>query len=220
MPIDLLVPIPSTDRRSQVSFEADKFAKQMMSDLRMLRERLEEAQTRMILEGNKSRRPNDFEVGDSVFLDTRLFPIGNANLTKLESANLNSTKFQQPFCGPFRIPEAIGANALRSNTLAHCKMPNVFNVSCLKQNRVDSGPDHAPPPPLRTITDKDPEYEVEAIVEHQGTLGKTLQYKVKWLGYPEPDWQPLANLKGGCRDSLRDDHRKMGLLVYRWMLEG
>jgi hypothetical protein len=48
------------------------------------------------------------------------------------------------------------------------------------------------------ITTKDPECEVEAILEHQGTLAKTLQYNVKWLRYPEPDWQLLANLKGGC----------------------
>jgi len=220
MPIDLLVPVPSVNRMPEVSLKADEFAEQMMLDLRMLRERLEEAQTRMILEANKSRRPHDFKVGDSVFLNTRLLPIGYANVTKSESASLNSRKFQQPFCGPFRITEAIGANGFRLNTPADWKMPNVFNVSRLKRDRVDHGRDHPPPPPLRTMTDKDPEYEVEAILEHQGTSAKTLQYKVKWLGYPEPDWQPLTNLKGGCRDLLRDYHRKMGLLVYRWMLEG
>jgi len=70
------------------------------------------------------------------------------------------------------------------------------------------------------MPDKDPEYEVEAILEHQRTLAKTLQYKVTSLGYPEPDWQLLANLKGYCRDLLRDYHRKMGLLVSRWILQG
>ena len=52
------------------------------------------------------------------------------------------------------------------------------------------------------MTDKDPEYEVEAILEHQGSLIKTLQYKVKWLGYPEPDWQLLVNLKDGYKELL------------------
>jgi len=70
------------------------------------------------------------------------------------------------------------------------------------------------------MTDKDLEYEVDAILDYQGTTAKTLRHKVKWLGYSESDWQPLANLKRGCRDSLRDYHRKMGLLVSRWMLEG
>jgi hypothetical protein len=64
MPIDLLAPVPSAELMPKVSLEADKFAEQMMSDLRMLRERLEETQTRMILEANKSRRPHDIKVGD------------------------------------------------------------------------------------------------------------------------------------------------------------
>jgi hypothetical protein len=70
------------------------------------------------------------------------------------------------------------------------------------------------------MTDKDPEYEVEAILEHQGSSAKTLQYKVKWLGYPEPDWQPLVNLRGGCKELLRRYHQEKGLLVYKWMQEG
>ena len=96
MLIDLLVPIPGADRMPKISPEADKFAKQMMSDLRMLREGLEEAQTRMILEANKSRHLHNIKVGDSVFLDSRLLLIGYANLTKSESANHNSRKSQQP----------------------------------------------------------------------------------------------------------------------------
>ena len=98
----------------------------------MVREWLEEAQTKMILEANESRRPHDFKVGDSVFLNITLLPIGYANLTKSELSNLNSRKFQQLFCGPFRITEAIGVNAVRLDTPAHWKMPNVFNVSRLK----------------------------------------------------------------------------------------
>jgi hypothetical protein len=95
-------------------------------------------------------------------------------------------------------------------------MPNVLNVSSLKRDSVDYGQEHLPPPPpLRMMTDKDPGYVVEAILEHQGTSAKTLQYKVKWLGYSELDWQPLANLKSGCRDLLRHYHREKGLLVYR-----
>jgi hypothetical protein len=69
------------------------------------------------------------------------------------------------------------------------------------------------------MTDKDPEYEVEAIPEHHGTSAKTQQHKVKWMRYPEPDWQALANLKGSCRNLLRDYHRTVGLLVNRWMFE-
>jgi hypothetical protein len=162
----------------KISLKADEFAEQIMSDLCMLRQRLEEVQTRMILEANKSCRPYDFTVGDSVVLHTRLLLIGYANLTKLESVSHNSRKFQQPLCGPFRIAEAIGANAFRLNTPAYWIMPNLFNVSRLKRDCVDYGRDHPPPPLLRTMTNKDPEYEVEAILEHQGTSAKTLQDEV------------------------------------------
>jgi len=220
MPIDPLLPIQSANRMPKIILEADEFAQQMMSDLRMLRERLEEAHPRMLLEANQSRRPLDCNVGDPGFLGTRLLPIGYANCTKLESANLKSRKFQQPFCRPFRITEAISANAFKLKTPHHWKMPNALNVSRLEQDCLDYSWDHRPPLPLCTITDMDPEYEVEAILEHQGTSAKTLQYKVKWLRYPEPDWPLLANLKGGNWDFRRDYHRKMGLWVYRRMLEG
>jgi hypothetical protein len=132
----------------------------------------------MILEANKSRRPHDFKVGDSVFLDTRLLPIGYANLTKSQFANLNSGEFQQSFCRPCCITKAIGASSFRLNTPAHWKMPNVFNVSYLTRNRVDYGRKHPPPPLLRTMSDKDPEYEVEGIIKYQGTSAKTLPSKV------------------------------------------
>jgi hypothetical protein len=90
MLIYLLVPILSADLMLKLSLEADDFAKQTMSDLRMLRELVVEAQTGMILEAYKSRYPHHFKVGDSVFLDTRLFPITYANLTQSEPANVNS----------------------------------------------------------------------------------------------------------------------------------
>jgi len=126
MLIDLLGPIPSADRMPKITLEADVCAEQMMSDLRILREGLAEAQTRMIWESNKPCRQHDFKVWDCVFLDPRLLTIGYANLTKSESANLHTGKFQQPVCGPFLMTEAIGANTFRLNTPANWIMPNVF----------------------------------------------------------------------------------------------
>jgi hypothetical protein len=137
MLIYLPVPIPSAYRMPKSSLEADEFAEQMMSDLCMLREQLEEAQTRMILEANKSCCPHNVMVGDSIYVPTKLLLIGYANLSNSESANVNSRTFQQPFCVTFRITKAISTNSFRMNTLHHWKMPNVFNFSHLKQNRVD-----------------------------------------------------------------------------------
>jgi len=66
MPIDLQVRLTTADLMPKISLDADQFAKQMMSDFLMLRERLEEAQKGMILEANMSRRTHDSKVGDFV----------------------------------------------------------------------------------------------------------------------------------------------------------
>jgi hypothetical protein len=74
------------------------------------------------------------------------------------------------------------------------------------------------------MTNKNLEYEVEAIIEYRGTSAKTLQHKVKWLGYLESDWQPLTNLNCGCREILQQYSRNTGLLVYNqtfdWLMNG
>jgi len=77
------------------------------------------------------------------------------------------------------------------------------NAQCFQQRPSETsslqyGRNHTPPPVSRTMNDEDPVCEVEAIHEYQGTSAKTLPYKVKLKGYPEPDWEPLANLTGGC----------------------
>ena len=154
----------------------------------MLREQLEEAHIKMILEANKSRHPYDFKVPGLVFLDTGLLSIGYVNHSKLESAIVNSEQSQHPFYGQFHITEAISANAFRFNTTAQWMiMPNSVNITYLKQSHVDNSQDRPSPPPLHMMTEYNPEYEIEAILEHQGTSAKTLQFNGKCLGYPVPN---------------------------------
>ena len=69
------------------------------------------------------------------------------------------------------------------------------------------------------MTNKDPEYKVEAILKYQGSSAKTLQYKVKWLGFSEPDWQPLVNLRGSRKELLWQYHQEKGLVIYKWIQE-
>jgi len=115
--IELLVLILSTDWHQNVSLDAAMVTKQVISDPSMLRERLEDAQTRMILGTDKSSHPHDFREGELVCLNTSLLPIGYASLTQLQSPSLNCTEFHQPFCWPFCIMKAIVANGFRMNTL-------------------------------------------------------------------------------------------------------
>jgi len=219
MLIDLLLPNPRAASKLEIIPEQDEFVEQLPSDLNMVRERLEEAQTRMTLESNKFCHLCNVKVGDSVVQDTRMLLIEYGNLTKSELADLNCTSFQQPYCRPFCITETIGANAFRLNTRAHCTMRNGVVISWLKWDRVDHGWEDPSPPTFHSITDKMPEYDAASVLKHHGTLVETLQHMVKLLGYSKPDWQLLANLKGGCRDLLQHYHYKQCLLVYRWMLE-
>jgi len=180
----------------------------------MLRERMAETQLAMTAEANKRRQPHPFRIGDEVFLDTRLLPVGYANVNAVDAPN--SRKFQHPYAGPFTLLKKAGENAFVLDIPTHWRLHPVFNVARLKPCKVDRTRVHPPPPPLRsTVT---VEYEVETIVEHQGSTIRDLEYLVKWLGYPDATWKPLANLRGGSNQLLREYHAANGLHVYSWMV--
>ena len=74
--------------------------------------------------------------------------------------------------------------------------------------------EHDRPPPVQAETDTDqPEYEVEKIVGHRkmtkGRAAGTMQYLVKWIGYPmyECTWEPLQHL--GNAKSLLKNYQQM-----------
>jgi hypothetical protein len=46
------------------------------------------------------------------------------------------------------------------------------------------------------------EYEVERILNSRGGPGGT-EFKVKWIGYEDPTWEPIGNLEH-CSDKLND----------------
>ena len=185
----------------------------------MLRERMEETQLTMVTEANEHRQQHPFRIGDSVFLDTRLLPVGYANVHSPTTDDINSRKFQHPYAGPFTLLKTAGENAFVLDIPAHWRLHPVFNVSRLKQCRVDRTREHPPPPPLRSTATATAEYEVESIREHRGTVARDLEYLIKWVGYQDPTWEPLENLKGGSKEILRDYHTANGLRVYRWMAE-
>jgi hypothetical protein len=212
LPLDLLAPDP----RTPDSESGTTYAERLSKILRMLRERMEKAQLTMTTEANEKRQAHPFRVGDEVFLDTRLLPIGYANVTGAANDNNNSRKFQHPYAGPFKLLKKVGENAFVLDIPAHWRLHPVFNVSRLKPSRVDRTREHPPPPPLRS-TGTAVEYEVEAIINHKGTTVRNLKYLVKWVGEPDPTWEPLANLRGSSNELLSEYHAANGLRVYRWM---
>jgi len=169
----------------------------------------------MVSEANEHHQPHPFRVGDSVFLDTRLLPVGYANVNSTANDNVNSGKFQHPYAGPFIILKSAGENAFVLDIPAQWRLHQVFNIVRFKLSKVDKTREHPPPPPLcSTATVK---YEVESICEHRGTTVRDLEYEVKWVGYADPMWEPQTNLRGSSNELLGEYHAANGLRVYQWM---
>jgi len=178
---------------------------------------MEEAQLAMTVEANEKRQAHPFRVGDEVFLDTRLLLVGYANVSGTANESNNSRKFQHPYAGPFTLLKKAGENAFVLDIPTYWRLHPVFNISWLKLSKVDKNRDHLPPPPLRSTANADAEYEVQTILEHRGTTLRNLEYLVKWVGYTDPTWEPLANLRGSSNKLLREYHAANGLWTYQWM---
>jgi len=124
LPLDLLAPGPWTP----VSGLGTEYAEQLVKILRMLRERMEETQLLMVMEANEHRQPHPFRISDSVFLDTRLLPVGYANVNPTANDSANSQKFQHPYARPFTILRMAGKKACVLDISAHWRLLPVFNV--------------------------------------------------------------------------------------------
>jgi len=146
LPLDLLAPGP----RIPISRPGTEYAEHLVKILRMLREQMEETQLTMVLEANEHRQSHPFRVGDSVFLDTRLLPVGYANVNSTANDNVNSRMFQHLYAGPFTILKSAGENVFVLDIPAHWRLHLVFNVARLKLSKVDKTREHPPPPPLRS----------------------------------------------------------------------
>ena len=67
-----------------------------------------------------------------------------------------------------------------------------------------------PPPDL---IDEEEEHEVETIVRHKWVKGRSLQYLVKWVGYPtsENSWQSEEHLENA--KEILDAYKRRSALV-------
>jgi len=212
LPLDLLAPSPQVSG----SESDESYAEKMAKILRMFWESMEEAQLTITTEANKKRQAYPFSVGYKEFLDTRLLPIGDTNVTRIVNNCNNSCKFQHLYAGPFTLLRKTGENAFVLDFPAHWRLHSVFNVSRLKLFKVDRSCEHPPPPPLHS-TATAAEYKVESILEHQGTTARNLEYLVKWVGYTGATWELPVNLKSSSNKILGEYHAANVLHVYQWM---
>jgi Chromo (CHRromatin Organisation MOdifier) domain/Integrase zinc binding domain len=121
--------------------------------------------------------PNRWTTGQFVWLEGKNLPLphGTAKLAPRRH-------------GPFKITEIISPVTVRLELPPQWNIHSVFHNNLLTPytETPSHGPNFTRPPP--DLIDGEEEYEVEQIRSHR-TWGRsrTLQYLIKWKGYPESD---------------------------------
>jgi transposase InsO family protein len=144
---------------------------------------------------NKSRRDVKYQVGDMVLLSS-------SHINLASQANRPSKKLQHRFTGPYRIVQQVSHVAFKLALPDTLKIHPVFHVSLLRpyMDPAETPNRDVPPPPPPAVTiDSQPEFEVEAILDHRRRHRQT-QYLIKWVGYPDHDatWEPESNLSNAA----------------------
>ena len=177
--------------RAAAQARAEALAAEIRCAVAKARKWVHAAQQRYKEYADKKRAEVQYAVGELVMLST-------VNLSmKLQG----TSKFLPRFIGPFKIIERIGAVAYRLELPPVLKIHNVFHVSLLKRYKPGG---RKAPPPLPTLVDGVPEYEVESITKHR-RRGKTMRYRVKWLGYGDEhnSWEPESCVRN-CPERINE----------------
>ena len=144
------------------------------------------AQRRARTQANKSRRDEEFKVGEEVVLSTK----------NLKVDQHLPSKFKKRWIGPFRIAKVVSPVAYGLDLPPDWKIHPTFHISNLKRffRSEEFTREEQPPPPV--IVEGVEEYEVESILRHKGRASKR-RYLVLWKGYPltEASWEPESNLR-------------------------
>jgi hypothetical protein len=112
--------------------------------------------------------------------------------------------------GPFEIEEVLGPVSYRLKLPKSWKIHNVFHATLLRpyaENEIYGNNYPRPPPEL---LEGEEVYEVESIIRHKGR-GRSIQYYVKWKGYPITDatWEPESSFSddGEILEQYKNRHQ-------------
>jgi hypothetical protein len=131
----------------------------------------------------------------------------------LEGKNLKlpyqSTKLVPKRYGPFKIIKEVSPVAYQLSLPMTWGIHDMFHSSLLLpyHETIQHGLNFSQPP--LDLIEGEEEYEVKAVCNHQCFRRScTLQYLVKWQGYPESDnkWEPTDNIH--APNLLRSYHQK------------
>jgi hypothetical protein len=156
---------------------------------------------------DRHRREETFQVGDLVLLSTKDLVLADTADSK------RAAKLGARFVGPFPVEQVINDNAYKLSFPPQLeRIHPVQNITKLR--RYKQSPDrfigrpqpNNRPPPVAVDPAGQEEYEVERILAERrtGRGGRSLEYLVKWLNYPNEDcsWVKLKDLN--CPDLLAE----------------
>src|SRR5713226_4426361 len=167
--------------------EGDEVKSQMVQErLATMKERRLQAITAINQSTKRRDIPSSFQVGTQVWLEG----------THLRLP-YQATKLAPKRYGPFEITREISPVAYQLRLPIAWNIHNVFHVSLLSPYRKTDAhrPNYSRPPP--DLIEGEEEYKVEKVINHRYTgRARTLQYLIKWVGYPEADntWEPADQI--------------------------
>jgi hypothetical protein len=190
-----------TDPRREVETEAaDVFEKRMKKIREEAMAALKKAAPDMKKYYDEGRQDApEYQIGDKVYLD------GSNISTDRPSRKLDDRRY-----GPFPIVAKVGERAYKLRLPPTWRRIHpVFNTVLLRPARPSTSPlQQAPAPPPPVITEGEEEYEVEMVLDSRMRRG-TLQYLVKWVGYPreENSWVKEKDM-GNARRKVQEFHQR------------
>jgi hypothetical protein len=179
----------------------DAYFTRLQNSLATAYDNIATAQDRMSKQANKSRRHDEFKVGDLVWLSTENLKLANFGTAK---------KFLPKFVGPYKVLE-VSQEALnyKLELPSLWKIHDTFHISLLRRfvpNDDDLFPERTQPPPPPVLVDGEQHFEVEAILSYDSRRDR---YLVQWVGYSEPTWEKSEYItNGSCSDALAEYERR------------
>jgi hypothetical protein len=190
---------PDLGSRDIEAPEVSEYAEALRRLHEELRAEMTNAQMTQAEQANRIRQPDPvLKPGDTVWLRRK-----NIRTTR------PSSKLDHKQIGPYTILEKVGSRAYKLDLPPTIKLHPVFHISLLEPTtNTEPIPGHNQPPPPPVIVDDHQEWEVEEILDSR-RYRKQLQYRVKWVGYPDTDkaWYPHTNFENSP-DAIQRFHER------------
>jgi transposase InsO family protein len=176
--------VPVSEHIRMARADAKAHVKRIHQVWEWCQDAIAKAQERQQVQANKHRRPVDFAVGDRVWVSTKNW-----------TSDRPSKKLGYQNEGPYEILEQVG-HSYRLKLPDSNQQHNVFASELLRKDPGNPLPGQHQEPPLPIVYNKEPEWEVERIIQ-SAKRNRRLRYRVKWVGWDhDPVWYDAEGFKG------------------------